>query len=264
MTETRPARRLLLERPLAFVDLETTGLNVEDDRIVELAVVKLMPDGERQSRVRRLHPGRPIPPSATAIHGITDDDVRGCPTFAQVARSLLDFLSGCDLGGYNVESYDLRMLAAEFSRCGLALPVAEARVVDPMRIFTRKESRDLTAAVRFYCGRAHAGAHGAEADVNATIDVLVAQLDRYEDLPLDVAGLHEFCHPRDPRWVDATGKLRRVDDGSVGLGFGKYLGRKLDEVVRLDPGYVQWILEGQFPADTKAIVAAAWEEARRR
>lgn len=264
MTDSVPARRLQLERPIAFVDLETTGLNVEDDRIVELAVVKLMPDGERQSRVRRIHPGRPIPPGATAIHGITDDDVRDCPTFMQVAKSLLDFLSGCDLGGYNVEGYDLRMLAAEFARCGLSLPVSEAKVVDPMRIFSRKESRDLTAAVRFYCGRAHEGAHGAEADILATIDVLEAQLARYDDLPLDVAGLHDFCHPRDPRWVDATGKLKRADDGSVAIAFGKHMGRKLEDLVRSDPGYVQWILDGNFPADTKAIVAAARDAARKR
>lgn len=259
MSDTSTPRRLKLSRPVAFVDLETTGLNVEDDRIVELAVVKLMPDGERQTRARRINPGRPIPPSATAIHGIGDDDVKDSPSFAQVAKSLHDWLAGCDYGGYNVEGYDLRMLQAEFARCGLSLALEEAKVVDPMRIFSRKEPRDLGAAVRFYCGREHVGAHGAEADILATIDVLEAQLVRYEDLPLDFEGLHDFCHQRDPRWVDATGKLRRGDDGQVVIGFGKHIGRKLEELVKSDPGYIQWLLDGRFPNDTKAIVRSARE-----
>ena len=250
-------RTLQLTRPIAFVDLETTGLDVEEDRIVEIAVVRLMPDGERQTRSRRLHPGRPIPPAATAIHGITDDDVADCPRFHQVAKTLHAALMECDLGGYNVEGFDLRMLAAEFRRVGLAFPPEGVRVVDPLRIFQRREGRDLASAVRFYCGRTLENAHSAEADTLATIDVLLGQLARYPDLPADVEGLHAESHARDPSFIDAGGRVRWREDGEAVLAFGKHRGTLLKELVARSRDYVEWMLRGEFPPDLKELLAAA-------
>jgi DNA polymerase-3 subunit epsilon len=248
--------RLKLERPIVFLDLETTGLNIEDDRIVEFAFVKLMPDGERLTRERRLNPGRPIPPSATAIHGISDADVAGCPTFRQVAKSLHEGLVGCDFGGFNLESFDLRMLAAEFKRAGLALPLEGAAVLDVKTLFHQREKRDLGAAVRFYCGRELQNAHSARADIEATIDVFFAQLERYPDLPSDVAALHEVLHPREPNWFDAQGRLRWSDDGRLLVGFGKNQGRLLEDLAKTDPSFLGWMLRSDFSGEVKGAIEA--------
>ncbi len=247
---------LKLARPLAFFDIESTGLNVEDDRIVEIGVVKLMPDGERQSRARRINPGRPIPASSTAIHGITDADVADCPRFAQVASSLHDWLSGCDFGGFNLESFDMKMLANEFRRCGLEFPAAGTLVVDPKVIFHQREQRDLSAAVRFYCGRTLENAHSAMADVEATIDVLFAQLERYDDLPRDVPGLHAATHQKPANWVDAQGRLRWLDDGRASVGFGVNVGRALEDLAKSDPSFLSWMLRKDFSLEVKEAVEA--------
>ena len=259
MKNTTTPRPLQLTRPLAFIDLETTGLDVKNDRIVELAVVKLMPDGERQTRSRRLNPGIPIPPGATAIHGIRDADVADCPRFEQVARGLFEFLSGCDLGGYNFEGFDLKVLTAEFQRCRMEFPVTGVRVVDPMRIFRWREGGSLSAAVRFYCGRELENAHSAEADILATIDVLHGQLARYDDLGADVDALHAESHRRDQSFVDEGGKLRWRADGLAVFSFGKHAQRSLQEMVRDEPDYLRWMLGGNFSADLKSLLTAALE-----
>lgn len=250
-------RRLQLERPLVAFDLETTGLDVERDRIVELSFVKLLPDGGRETRTRRIHPTIPIPAEATAVHGIGDADVADCPKFAQVANSLHGWLADCDLAGFNIEKFDLRLLAAEFKRVQLEFPLAGTRFIDAFRIYAQREPRDLSAAVRYYCGRELVGAHGAEADTLATVDVLLAQLERYPDLPLDVQGLHDVCHPRDPRWVDDTGKLQWRPDGEVVVTFGKHRGRTLRELVAAEADYLRWMLGGDFPLQVKEILGAA-------
>src|SRR3954451_15710347 len=187
-------KNIILERPLAVLDLETTGIDTKIDRIVEVSVLKLSPGGQFDHRTRRVNPGVPIPPEDTAIHGITDDDVADCPAFRAIAPGLAKFLDGCDLCGFNILKYDLRLLAAEDNRAGLSFPGAGRRVIDACHIFHKREPRDLTAAYRFYCGLDHEGAHGAAADVLATAAVLDAQVVRYGDLPRTVDGLHELCN----------------------------------------------------------------------
>jgi DNA polymerase-3 subunit epsilon len=251
--------RLKLERPIVFIDLETTGLNIEDDRIVEFAFVKLMPDGERLTRERRLNPGRPIPASATAIHGISDADVAGCPTFRQVAKSLHEGLVGCDFGGFNLESFDLKMLAAEFRRAGLTLPLEGAAILDAKTLFHQREKRDLASAVRFYCGRELQNAHSALADIEATIEVFLAQLERYDDLPADVRGLHDALHPREPSWFDGQGRLRWSDDGRLAIGFGKNQGRLVEDLARSDASFLSWMLKNDFSLEVKRALEAVLE-----
>jgi DNA polymerase-3 subunit epsilon len=248
-------KHVRLERPLAVFDLETTGTDPATDKIVEIAVLRIEPDGKREARTRRIDPGRPIPPAATAVHGIGDDDVRGEPTFDRIARGLLEFLDGADLAGFNVRRFDVPLLEREFSDCGLDLGLAGRRVVDVMTIFHRKEPRDLSAAVRFYLGREHTGAHAAEADLEATLAVLEAQFERYPDLPRTVAELDAWTHPvRDA--VDQSGKFV-WKDGEVTFAFGKHRGRRLADVAREMPDYLEWIAGADFPEDARALVRRA-------
>ncbi len=248
--------RLKLERPLVFFDLETTGTDPASDRIVEISAVKVAPGGERDARLRRINPERPIPPEATAVHGIGDDDVRDAPPFRAVARGLLDFLGDADLAGFNVLRFDLPLLERELADCGMDLRTAERHVVDAMAIFHRMEPRDLTAALKFYLGREHAGAHSAEADVLATVDVLAAQLERYPDLPDSVAALHDWQIRKPPGAVDRFGKFV-WKDGEAAFTFGKHAGRTLREVAAEAPDYLQWILKADFPSDARALVRDA-------
>jgi DNA polymerase-3 subunit epsilon len=250
---------LRLERPLAVFDLETTGTDPMQDRIVELSVLRLDPDGGRELRTRRINPGRPIPPEASAVHGIRDEDVRDAPSFRQIGRSLLDFLDGADLAGFNVRRFDLPLLEREFRDCGLDLGAAGRRVIDAMTVFHRKEPRDLAAAVGFYLGREHEGAHGAEADVVATLEVLEAQVERYDDVPDDVAALADWLE----RGRGGSGERRRFvrrDDGELLLAFGKHRGRTLREVAASESRYLEWILQSDFPEDDKQLVRDALSE----
>jgi DNA polymerase-3 subunit epsilon len=248
--------RLDLDRPLAFFDLETTGTDVGRDRIVEISVLKIHPDGHEDLRTRRIDPGIPIPPEATEIHGIRDEDVAGEPRFEQVARSLADFLEDCDLGGFGIQRFDLPLLAQEFQRAGVEFDLAGRSVVDALAIFHRKEPRNLEAAVRFYCGREHEGAHGAEADIRATYDVLRGQLDRYDDLPTRPAELHAYCGRGRERHVDLAGKLvwKR---GEVAFNFGKFRGQLLRDVVASEPDYLEWLLRSDFPDEVRSIIEKA-------
>jgi len=247
---------LELTRPLAFFDLETTGIDPMRDKIVEIALVRLDPDGERASLTRRVHPGRPIPPEATAIHGIRDADVADAPKFPELARELLAVLKDADLAGFNVRRFDVPLLDREFRECGLDLALATRRIVDAMTIFHKKEARDLSAAVRFFLDRDHAGAHGAEADVLAAIDVLQAQLRRYPDLPRTIEALDAFCNPAPPGAVDRGGKFV-LREGEVVFAFGKQKGRALTEVARVQRDYLEWILKQDFPEDARALVEKA-------
>lgn len=248
--------RLALSRPLAIFDLETTGTDPARDKIVEIAILRLDLDGGRESRSRRINPERPIPPDATAVHGITDDDVRDAPAFRQVARGLLEFLGEADLAGFNVRRFDVPLLDREFRECGLDLALARRKIVDAMTIFHRKEPRDLTAAVRFFLGREHAGAHGALADVEATAEVLAAELDRYDDLPSTVDALDAWCNPVPAGAVDREGKFV-VREGEVVFAFGRQKGRALREVARLQRDYLEWFMRQDFPEDARALVARA-------
>lgn len=246
-------RTLDLQRPLAFFDLETTGLDVEHDRIVEICVITLHPNGDRTTKTRRIHPGMPIPAGATAVHGITDADVQDCPRFGQIARGLIELLSGCDLGGYNIERFDIKLLRAEFGRCQIAFPDADCKIIDAYTIFSARERRDLSAAVQFYCDRELVGAHSAQADVLATIDVLHGQLQRYADLPTAIADLHAHLHPVDPNAVDPEGRFVWQDDQVV-FNFGtKQKGLSLQRVAQTDRGFLQWMLRADFAPQAKKI-----------
>jgi len=247
---------LSLARPLAFFDLETTGTDPSRDKIVEIAVVRLDPGGGRETRTRRINPERPIPPDATAVHGIRDEDVKDEPTFRQVARGLLDLLADADLAGFNVHRFDVPLLDREFRDCGMDLALSGRRIVDAMTIFHRKEPRDLSAAVRFFLGREHAGAHGAEADVLASLDVLEAQLARYPDLPRSVDALNAWAYPVPAGAVDRTGKFV-LKEGEIVFAFGKQRGKALREVARAQRDYLEWILKQDFPEDAREIVAQA-------
>jgi DNA polymerase-3 subunit epsilon len=247
---------LPLDRPLVIFDLETTGLDPKVDRIVEFSFLKLRPDGSREHVTFRVNPGMPISPEATAKHGITDADVAELPQFNEYAQRIVRFLKDCDLCGFNIRSYDLKLLVAELARCNILLELAGRRLIDAKSIYHNREPRSLEAAVRFYCNRDHIGAHGAAADVLATLDVLESQLDRY-DLPRNIAELHELFAP--PGSMDLEGKFRKKEDGEVYFTFGKYKDQKLAAVRRDKPDYLEWMLGQDFFDDTKAVIRMALE-----
>ena len=245
---------IALERPLAVFDLETTGTIPHMDRIVEIGVVKILPDGGIETRSRRVNPGIPIPPGATAVHGIRDQDVAGEAFFHQIAAGLLEFLAGCDLAGFNMVKFDLPLLRREFERAGLEFPIAGRRLIDAQRIFHLMEPRDLTAAHLFYCNEPITDAHSAAADARATYRVLLGQLRRYPSLPHSMESLHRLCNPVDN--VDEDGKLQWQEDEAV-FTFGKHRGRSLRAVVAEDRDYLQYLLGSDFPPELKRIVTAA-------
>jgi DNA polymerase-3 subunit epsilon len=251
-----PAQTLNLTRPLAVFDIEATGPNARTDRIVELAIIRLMPDGQRQTFCWRINPQRPIPAEASAVHGIFDKDIADCPTFLTKAPEIAAAFDNSDLAGYNALRYDIPMLGEEFLRAGQPFSFEGRRVIDAQRIFHRKVPRDLTAALAYYCGELHVDAHGAAADALATLRVLEAQVERYQDLPRDADGLDAYCSPRQPDWVDRTGRLK-WQNGEVVLNFGKRQGEPLKRIVRTDSSFIAWMLRSDFPGDTKTIVRNA-------
>lgn len=242
-----------LDRPLAILDIEATGISPRADRLIELAILRIDPDGAEQARTWLVNPTVPIPVETTAIHGITDDVVRACPTFAQVAEAIKAFIGPSDLGGFNILRFDVPMLCEEFLRAGVAFDAESRRVLDAQRIFHLREPRDLTAALAFYCGRPHTDAHGAEADVRATRDVILGEFRRYADLPTDMETLDRTFNARDPFNADRSGRLRWVD-GELTVNFGKKKGSRLRDLVRDDPGFLKWIAKNDFPLDTRRIV----------
>jgi len=253
MTELMLGELLPLDRPLVVFDTETTGTNPRIDRIVEIACVKVYPDGRQEQWVRRFDPGIRIPPASTAVHRITDRDVAGLPKFSDSARELADFLEGCDLAGYNMTGFDLPVLRNEFHRSGVAFDVTTRRLVDGQRIFFAREPRNLSAAARFYCDTEHDGAHGALADAVMTLRVILGQLGRYSDLPHSVAELHEqFCAGIDQD-MDPEGRIRLVN-GEPTINFGRHRGRSLRALSREEPGVLRWILKGDFSRFVKEIV----------
>ena len=241
--------RLNLKKPLIFFDLETTGVNIVKDRIVELSYVKVLPDGTESTRTYRINPEMPIPPESTAIHGITDEDVKDCPTFKSLARTLAAEIEGCDLAGYNSNRFDIPLLAEEFIRAGVDVNLNRRKFIDIQTIFHKMEQRTLSAAYRFYCDKDLEHAHTAEADAMATYEVLKAQLDRYPTLKNDVTYLSQFSAYT--RNVDFAGRLVYNDKNEEVINFGKYKGRVAAEVLRTDPGYYSWIMNGDFPLNTK-------------
>lgn len=246
--------RLNLERPVVFFDLETTGTNILHDRIVEISVIKVYPDGTEIERTRRINPGIPIPPESTAVHHITDEDVKDAPRFEQIARSLADLFAGSDIAGFNSNRFDVPMLSEEFARAGVDFDFTSPRFIDVQNIFHKKEQRTLSAAYRFYCDKDLEGAHSANADTRATYEVLMAQLDRYPDLENSVESLADFSAMN--RNVDLMGRLVYDDNRREIINFGKYKGQAAEDVLRRDMGYLGWILQGDFHSDTKRCFQA--------
>lgn len=243
--------KLSLKRPIVFFDLETTGVNITKDRIVEISIIKISPGHEDNPEVkcRRVNPEMHIPEEATAVHHITDEDVAGEPTFRQIARSLADFMRGCDVAGFNSNRFDIPLLDEEFNRAGVDFDFHKARFIDVQTIFHKLEPRNLTAAYRFYCGKELVGAHGAKADTQATYEVLLAQIERYDELSGEVDELAKFSSQNAN--VDLMGRLVYDEKGREVINFGKYKGQPAADVLAKDPGYYSWILQGDFPSDTK-------------
>lgn len=249
---------LILQRPLVSFDVETTGLDVQSDRVVEISCVKLHADGRRETLTYRVNPGMPIGPAATAVHGISDADVANAPSFAELAPALLAFFRDCDLTGFNIEQFDLPLLGREFGRAGLTFPDWPVSVIDSWRIFLRNEPRDLSAAYRFYCGGTLEHAHSAEADATAAADILLAQVRKYPNVPRGMQDLHTYCHPSKPDWVDPDGKIVWKDNAAV-LSFGKHRNRPLEQLAQQEPDYLKWITTANFSQHVIRIAAAALE-----
>jgi len=243
---------LNLRRPLAFIDIETTGINVSSDRIVEISILKINPNGKEEWLSLRLNPEMPIPEKSTAIHGITDADVADSPTFREVAKKLAAFLEGCDLAGYNAIKFDIPVLAEEFLRVNADFNFRKRKYVDVQVIFHKKEQRTLSAAYQFYCRQDLQNAHSSKADTQATYDVLKAQLDKYDDLENDVDKLAEFSSFQNI--ADFAGRITYDDNGVEIFNFGKHKGRPVEEVFREEPSYYSWMMNGDFPLYTKKII----------
>jgi len=250
---------LKLTRPLAVFDLETTGVDVEQDKIVQVAVIRVEPDGTRRTFEALVNPQRPIPAAATAVHGISDDDVRQAPTFGQILPEIEQIFAGADLAGYNSVRFDQPLLQHELERAGSALDFSGVQHLDAMSIFHQKEKRDLGAAYKMYCGRDLTGAHNALVDTTATLEILDAQLAHYDDLPRDVPALHAFCNPDEGKYVDLRRKFLWNDEGEAEFTFGKYRGQSLSSVVadQRGRGYLEWMLGKDFSEEIKGILREA-------
>lgn len=249
---------LKLDRPLVVFDIESTGISPRADRIIELAAIRVETSGKKRSRDWLLNPTVPIPLETTAIHGITNEIVADCPTFADVAGEIRDFFAGCDLAGFNHTRFDIPMLCEEFTRVGIDFAVDGRRTLDAQRIFHQREPRDLTAALAFYCDEIFTEAHGASADTEATLRVLAGQFKRYPDLPRDMEELDRLLNPRDPFSVDRSGRLRWVDN-EITINFGRKKGRRLRDLVANDASFLNWMLRSDFPPDTRQIVRDAMD-----
>lgn len=241
--------QLNLKNPLVFFDLETTGIDIVKDRIIEISYVKVFPNGKEESKTMRINPGMPIPPASTAIHGITDDDVKDCPLFKNVAKQLAAQIEGCDLAGYNSNRFDIPLLAEEFLRAGVDIDLTRRKFIDVQTIFYKMEQRTLAAAYKFYCQKSLENAHTAAADTMATYEVLKAQLDRYPELKNDVVFLSEFSSFTNN--VDFAGRMVYNEKNQEVFNFGKYKGRLVEEVLKQDPAYYSWMMNGDFPLNTK-------------
>ncbi len=243
---------LNLKRPIVFFDLETTGTDTAKDRIVEFAFVKIKPDGTRDKFIKRINPEMHIPAEVTAIHGISDEDVKDAPTFKKIGKELSNWMAGCDLGGYNAAKFDLPLLAEEFLRAGIDVDFTERIMVDVQQIFFKMEARTLSAAYSFYCGKKMENAHRAEADINATIDVFEAQLERYDTLPNSIAAIQEFTGGND--YVDYARRML-MKDGHPVFNFGKHKGRKVVDVFNEEPHYYDWMMNADFALHTKQKIS---------
>lgn len=240
---------LQLQRPIAFIDLETTGVNLSTDRIIEIAIVKILQDGSRQVKRKFINPEMAIPQQSIDIHGITNEMVKDAPTFKQAANELKQFIEGCDLGGYNSNRFDIPLLMEEFLRAGIEVDLSKRKMVDVQHIFYTMEPRTLTAAYKFYCEKELEGAHSAEHDINATIEVLLAQLQRYTHLGNSVESILGVIG--EEKIVDYARRFSFDDKGIEVFNFGKHKGKPVVDVLKAEPQYYDWMMRGDFPLHTK-------------
>lgn len=243
---------LKLKRPIVFLDLETTGLNVSVDRIIEVSLLKISPDRKEQWMTTRVNPEIHIPQKITEITGISDSDVTNSPTFKEIAKNLAAFLEGCDLAGYNALKFDIPLLAEEFLRTNTDFNFRKRKYIDVQVIYHKKEQRTLAAALQFYCQKSLEHAHSAKSDTEATYEVLKAQLDRYPDLENDVEKLAEFSSFNNS--ADFAGRIILDENGTERFNFGKHKGRTVEEVFREEPSYYAWMMNGDFPLYTKKVL----------
>lgn len=243
---------LNLKKPLVFFDLETTGTSIVKDRIVEISMLKILPNGDQESKTMKVNPTIPISPEAESIHGISNEDVKNAPTFPEVAKIVLQFIEGCDLAGFNSNRFDLPLLAEELIRAEVDYDLKKQNFIDVQVIFHKMEKRTLSAAYQFYCKKELKNAHSAEADAIATYEILKAQIDHYENLENDMEKLSEFSsHNRN---ADFAGRIIYNNKGEEVFNFGKYKGKTVEEVLEKDPGYYGWIINNEFPLYTKKVL----------
>ncbi len=248
--------KLNIKNPIVFVDLETTGIDIIRDRIVEIAVLKIHVDGKEEMKIRRVNPGMPIPPETTAIHGITDDDVKNEPSFKEIGKSLVQFIEGCDFAGFNSNKFDFPLLAEEFLRADIDFDLKKRKFIDVQTIFHKMEKRTLVAALKFYCEKELENAHSAGADSTATYEVLKAQLDRYPDLKNDVDFLADFS--AQTKNADFLGRIIFDENGVEVFNFGKHKGKSVVEVLEKESSYYAWMMNGDFPLYTKRVLTSIY------
>jgi DNA polymerase III, epsilon subunit and related 3''-5'' exonucleases len=246
--------KLNLKNPLIFFDLETTGINIASDRIIEMAYLKIFPDGHEESKCIRINPEKPISPEAKAVHGISNEDVKDCPTFKDIAQNLAKIFEGCDYAGYNSNKFDLPLLAEEFLRAEVDIDLKKRKFIDVQVIFHKMEQRTLGAAYKFYCDKDLENAHSAEADTYATYEVLQSQLEKYTNLENDIDKLSEFSTQN--KTVDFAGRIVYNDKNVEVFNFGKYKGIPVEEVFEKDPAYYGWMVNNDFPLYTKKVLTA--------
>jgi len=245
---------LQLNKPMCFFDLETTGTNIAKDRIVEISVLKVHPNQNKESFTWRVNPTVKIPPETTAVHGISNDDVKGEPTFKELAPKVYDFIKNCDLAGYNSNRFDVPLLAEELIRAGIEFDLSNVNLVDVQTIFHKKEKRTLEAAYKFYCDKDLTEAHSAEADTTATYEVLKSQLDYYSDLENDVKWLSDYS--KHQPFADLAGFIRYNKNEEEIFGFGKFKNKKVEDILEKEPGYYNWFMNADFPGYSKKVMTA--------
>ena len=243
---------LKLGKPIAFFDLETTGVDVATDRIVEISIIKIMPNGDKEIKTKRINPTIPIPAASSAVHGITDVDIAQSPTFKEVAKELSKFIEGCDLAGFNSNKFDIPLIAEEFLRADVDFDVSKRNLVDVQNIFHKLEQRTLSAAYQFYCNKSLNNAHSAEADTIATYEILEAQIEKYSELENNVKFLAEFSQRTTN--ADLMGRIVFDENGIEVFNFGKHKGKSVEKIFEIEPGYYSWMMNGDFPLYTKKVL----------
>lgn len=246
--------KLNLKKPIIFFDLETTGVNITRDRIIEISYHKVYPNGREETKTMKINPGMPVPPESTAVHGITNEDLADCPTFREVAKEIARDFEGCDIAGYNSNRFDVPLLGEEFLRADVDIDLMRHKAVDVQVIFHKMEQRTLSAAYQFYCNKDLTDAHSAEADTLATYEILEAQLDKYPSLENNIEFLSAFTTQN--KNVDYAGRFVYNDKGKETVNFGKHKGKTIEEVLTTDPGYYGWIMQSDFPLQTKKVLTA--------